>query len=152
MALMQCSECGRTISDQAAACPGCGAPPPAAQATSPHAAMVVGYDRATCRFSGTLTLVVKLAMRAVQHLGWTITEVNEAVGFVGFQTPRSMGSWSGISGSLNIDEISPGQFKVVGTGKQNVSGMQLGALDLGEAKRKAEKAISKMKELAAEIL
>lgn len=30
MALIQCRECGREISDQAATCPGCGAPPPKA--------------------------------------------------------------------------------------------------------------------------
>lgn len=34
MALIQCSECGREVSDKAAACPGCGAPI-AAPAASP---------------------------------------------------------------------------------------------------------------------
>jgi len=28
MALIKCTECGKEVSDKAAACPGCGAPPP----------------------------------------------------------------------------------------------------------------------------
>jgi predicted amidophosphoribosyltransferase len=36
VALIECSECGREISDKAAACPGCGAPvEKATQATEP---------------------------------------------------------------------------------------------------------------------
>jgi hypothetical protein len=60
----------------------------------------------------------------------------------------SWGSWSGVSCSLTIEEISPNTFRVLGTGKQNLRGGQLLAIDFGEAKGRAAKAIEKMKELA----
>lgn len=41
MALIQCSECGREVSDKAAACPGCGAPIAAPAASPAPAAPVV---------------------------------------------------------------------------------------------------------------
>jgi hypothetical protein len=88
-------------------------------------------------------------MRAVQELGWKLDQVNESLGMVTFQTGMSWGSWSGVSCSLNIEEVSPNTFRVKGTGKQNVRGGQLFALDLGgEAQGRARKAIDKMAELA----
>jgi hypothetical protein len=96
-----------------------------------------------------MALMVKLAMRAVQALGWKLDGANEAIGLVTFQTKMSWGSWSGVSCSLTIEEISQHQFRVTGTGKQNVRGAQLGAIDLfGEAQGKARKAIDTMKQLA----
>jgi hypothetical protein len=93
--------------------------------------------------------MVKLAMRAIQELGWKLDQTNETVGLVTFQTGMSWGSWSGISCSLNIEEISPGTFRVLGTGKQNVRGGQVLALNLfGEAEGRAHKAIDMMKRLA----
>jgi hypothetical protein len=95
-----------------------------------------------------MTSVVKLAMRAVQQLDWKIDGVNEALGLVTFQTGISWGSWSGISGSLNIEEIALGQFKVSGTGKQNIRGGQLIALNIAsEAQGKARKVMEMMKQL-----
>ena len=90
----------------------------------------VSYDGPTDRFSGTMLLMVKLAMRAVQDLGWKLDQANEALGLVTFQTGVSWDSWSGISGSLNIEEVSPNAFRVSGTGKQNVRGGQMAALNL----------------------
>lgn len=96
-----------------------------------------------------MVLIVKLAMRAVQDLGWKIDQANEAIGMVTFQTGMSWGSWSGVSCSLNIEEVAPNSFRVKGTGKQNLSGGQIIAFNIGnEAEGKARKAIEKMHELA----
>ena len=109
----------------------------------------VHYNRDTDTFTGTMVLMVKLAMRAVQEIGWKLDQANEKLGLVTFQTGMSFGSWSGISGFLNIEEVSRHTFRVTGTGKQNLSGGQLIALNIGgEAQSKARKAISKMIELA----
>jgi hypothetical protein len=98
-----------------------------------------------------MTTMVKLAMRAVQALGWKLDQANESLGLVTFQTGISWGSWSGISGSLNIEEVSPGAFRVTGTGKQNLRGGQIIALNIGgEAQGKARKVIELMKQLAAQ--
>lgn len=154
MALIKCSECGREISDKAGTCPGCGAPVSAvagAQAQSQRPPVRVGYNRETDSFSGTMAMVVKLAMRAIQQLGWKIDDANENLGFITFQTGISWGSWSGVSGSISIEETEPGSFKASGAGKQNVRGSQLIALNIGgEAQGKARKAISLMKELAGQ--
>jgi hypothetical protein len=149
MALIKCSECNREISDKAATCPGCGAPV-ANRVAAASPPSTVRYERETDTFVGTMPLMVKLAMRAVQALDWTIDQANESLGLVTFQTGMSWGSWSGISGTLNIEEVSPNRYRVSGTGKQNVRGGQLIALNIGgEAQSKAYKAISKMKELAS---
>jgi hypothetical protein len=150
VALIDCVECGREISDKAAACPGCGAPVGASNGSrEPAAPGTVTYNSGADTFSGTMALMVKLAMRAVQTLGWKLDGANEAIGLVTFQTKMSWGSWSGVSCSLTIEEVSQHQFRVTGTGKQNVRGGQLGAIDLfGEAQGKARKAIDTMKQLA----
>ncbi len=107
------------------------------------------YNPASHTFSGTTTLLVKLAMRAIQDLGWKLDNVNETMGMVTFETGMTWGSWSGVSCSLSIEEVSANEFRVTGTGKQNVRGGQLLALDLGgEAQGKVKRAINKMKELA----
>ena len=154
MALISCSECDREISDKAAACPGCGAPISAsveAQGQAPTSPARVSYNRETDSFSGTMAMVVKLAMRAIQQLGWKIDDANESLGFVTFQTGISWGSWSGVSGSISIEEVEPGCFKASGAGKQNIRGGQLIALNIGgEAQGKARKAINLMEELAGQ--
>lgn len=148
MAMINCAECGRDVSDKASACPGCGAPV-AGVVTSPEPTRV-RYDRKSGLFEGTKPLMAKLAMKAVQALSWKIDQVNETLGLVTFQTGMSWGSFSGVSCSLSIDEVSEHQFRVSGTGKQNVSGGQMFALNIGnEAQGKANKAIEKMRELAA---
>ena len=109
----------------------------------------VTHDRESGLFRGTMIQVVKLAMRSVQELGWKIDQVNENLGLVNFTTGMTWGSFSGVSGTLNIEEDANGGFEVTGTGKQNVSGGQLIALNIGnEAQGKANKVINKMKELA----
>jgi hypothetical protein len=150
MALIKCSECGREISDKADACLGCGAPVTVnAKTNREGAATAVHYNPDTDTFSGTMAIMVKLAMRAVHELGWKLDQANEGIGLVTFETKISWGSWSGISCSLNIEEVSPNTFRVTGTGKQNVRGGQLGSFDIfGEAQKKALKVIDKMKTLA----
>jgi DNA-directed RNA polymerase subunit RPC12/RpoP len=149
MALIKCSECGREISDKAEVCPGCGAPVFATTKQKTQTPTTVHYNSDTDTFTGTMVLMVKLAMRAIQEFGWKLDQANETLGMVTFQTGLSWGSWSGISCSLNIEEISPNTFRVSGTGKQNVRGGQILALNIGgEAQGKARKAIEKMKELA----
>ena len=144
MALIKCWECAREISDKAMACPGCGT---AAASSLP---VVVDYDRAADTFSGTMALMTRLAIRAVQELGWTLDTASEVIGFVTFQTRISPASWSGVSCSLHFEEVSPNKFRVSGAGRRNVSGDQLFALDLfGEAQSKARKAIEMMKRLAS---
>lgn len=153
MALIKCSECGREISDKAAACPGCGAPVSITNITSrqpfPETPTAVRYNRDTDTFTGTMSLMVKLAMQAVQELRWKLDQVNEMVGLVTFETGMSWGSWSGILCSLNIEEVSPNMFRVIGTGKQNVRGGQMAAFNLfGEAQKRVRKAIDMMQQLA----
>lgn len=106
------------------------------------------YDQKTDTFSGTMPLMIKLAMKAIQDLGWKLDNANESIGLVTFQTGMSWGSFSGVSCSLNIEEIEQNRFSVSGAGKQNLRGGQLVAMDFGEAKGRAQKAINKMKELA----
>jgi zinc-ribbon domain len=155
MALINCSECGREISDKAAACPGCGAPvgsgmPSGKESEQSHAVGRVKYNRDTDTFTGTMILMVKLAMQAVQALGWKLDTANEALGLVTFETGMSWGSFSGISCSLNIEQVSPNTFRVTGSGKQNVRGGQLVAFNIGgEAQGRARKAIEKMRQLAS---
>lgn len=82
-------------------------------------------------FSGTMTGLLKLAMRAIQALGWKLETANENLGLVTFETSISWGSWSGVSCSLNIEELSPHTYRVTDTGKQNVRGGALFSLDVG---------------------
>lgn len=102
-------------------------------------------------FFGTMPLMVKLAMRSIQDLGWRIENANESIGLVTFKTGVSMGSWSGVSCSLNIEEVGENWFHVVGTGNQNLGGAQLLALNFGEAERKAQQVIQRMEQIAANI-
>ncbi len=144
MALIKCSECGHEISDKAEVCPKCGAP-----VLMSLAPISLKYDRDTDTFKGTMIQIVKLAMHAIEQIGWKLDQANETLGLVTFETGMSWGSWSGISCSLNITEVSSNTFRVTGTGKQNVRGGQIIAFNIGnEAQGKADKAIQKMKELA----
>jgi hypothetical protein len=127
-------------------------PAPAAPILTPQSrpkVYKVTFESQSQTFGGTMPLMVKLAMRAVQDLGWKLENANETLGLVSFKTGISMGSWSGVSCSLNIEELEEGRFRVVGTGTQNVSGAQLAAMNFGEAARKANKAIERMKVIAS---
>jgi len=149
MALIKCPECSKEVSDKAVSCPNCGFP----IASSIQQKNTNIPTRATYNgdgtFTGTMSLMVKLAMRAVQELGWTLEQANDSLGLVTFQTKISWGSWNGVACSLNIEEVTEYKYRVKGTGKQNMRGGQLIALNIGgEAESKAGKAILKMMELA----
>ena len=139
---IKCKHCGEFLNGKTAQSP-VAIPPLLPQPTK------VKYNPANNSFNGTMTILVKLAMRAVQELGWKLENVNENIGMVNFETGISWGSWSGVACSLNIEEIAANQFRVTGTGKQNLRGGQLGAFNIGgEAQGRVQKAIDKMKELA----
>jgi uncharacterized OB-fold protein len=107
IALIKCTECGREISDKAEICLGCGAPISVSVKQQSHVPTTVHYNPATDTFTGTNILMTKLAMRAIQELEWKLDQANEAIGMVTFETGISWGSWSGVSCSLNIEEMSP---------------------------------------------
>ena len=140
-----CPLCGAVVPPNSDFCPSCGALYVRAKSVS----TTVEYNRDTDNFTGTMALMVKLAIYAVRELGWKLDQADETLGMVTFQTRMS---W----GSLNIEEVSPNTFRVTGTGKQIVYGLQLFAFNVGEkpetiggeAQSKARKAIEKMKQLA----
>ena len=147
MALIQCSECGREISDKAAACVGCGAPvqPTSSKANEP-VSVKLNSDGS---FLGTRSLLVNLAAKAILQNGWKLDGADEKSGIVSFTTGVTWGSWSGVSGTMFIDEIGEHRFNVIGSAKQNVRGAQLFAPNIGnEAQQKANKVIEIMRELA----
>lgn len=145
MALINCEDCGREVSDRAPACPNCGAP--VASAGDRNAPDKVTVD-ADC-FVGTKALVVKLAVKAVQACNYKVDSADEASGLVAFTTGMTMGSWSGVSGSIYFEEVEPYRFRPSGNAKQNVKGGQMVALDLfGEAKGKVRKVVEQMQYLA----
>jgi hypothetical protein len=100
-------------------------------------------------FVGTKALVVKLAVKAVQACNYKVDSADEASGLVAFTTGMTMGSWSGVSGSIYFEEVEPYRFRPSGNAKQNVKGGQMVALDLfGEAKGKVRKVVEQMQYLA----
>ena len=133
-------------------------PPPGTSVTSasssplsaPPAVLPLGYDVGTYEFTGALPELIRIGVRAVQSRGWTAAEADDSVGLLTFETKMSWGSWSGITATLSFTETTPYRWRVSGTGKQNVRGHQLGALDLGEPDQTVRQAIETMAELASQ--
>ena len=150
MALITCSECGKEISDKAITCIGCGAP--IEQSGSGMGLIVpttTGFDRTTGNFTGTKSLLVRLAVKSVLDIGWKLDSADESGGLVSFTTGMTWGSFSGVSGTIAVQEVSGGTFKIAGTAKQNVRGGQIIAPNLfNEANKKVEKLLERMKQLA----
>ena len=145
MALVRCLECGRDVSDQAAACPSCGAPVDAASA--PAAPDKVSYSNG--EFIGTPAKLMELAKAAIARCDYRVDSADAPSGAVTFTTGMTMGSWSGVSGTVSWQETAPYRFKVTGQGKQNVRGGQVLALNLfDEANAKARNVIEQMQALA----
>ncbi|MGE0229785.1 MAG: hypothetical protein AB7U23_14870 [Dehalococcoidia bacterium] len=75
--------------------------------------------------------------------------MNQAIGIIQFETGMSWGSFSGVSCTVTLEERGDHTFAARGTGKQNVRGGQIVALDLfGEARKRAQKVINRMIALA----
>jgi hypothetical protein len=70
---------------------------------------------AEATFVGTKSQIMRLAIKAIQHRGWKLDQVNEKIGIVSFETPMSFGSWSGITANLIIEDVSPTAVRVTGT-------------------------------------
>jgi DNA-directed RNA polymerase subunit RPC12/RpoP len=148
MALILCEECGKEVSDKAAACPNCGAPI-ASMVEEANAPKKVTFGNGM--FHGTKKLLVQLAIKAVQSLNWKVDSADEESGLVSFTTGMTWGSFSGVSGSIYLEEVEAHQFKVSGNAKQNVKGGQFVAFNIGnEAEKKVNKVIEEMCRLANE--
>ncbi|MGB7656238.1 MAG: zinc-ribbon domain-containing protein [Novosphingobium sp.] len=144
MALIRCLECGRDVSDQASACPNCGAPVDTTLA--PIAPNKVTYNNG--EFDGTSALIMEVAKSAVSQCNYRIDSADAVAGTLTFTTGVTMGSWSGVSGTIAWQETAPYRFKVTGHGKQNVKGGQVLAINLfDEANAKSRNVIEQMMRL-----
>lgn len=145
MALVRCGECQREVSDKAASCPNCGAPVDVASSISaPKEPSLEGG-----LIVGTSAMMVDLAKRAIERLNYRVDSTDATGGTASFTTGVTMGSWSGVSGTVSWEEHAPYRYKVTGRGKQNVKGGQMVALNLfDEANAKASNVITEMKRLA----
>jgi zinc-ribbon domain len=146
MALIKCEDCGRDISDRAPACPNCGAPVGIVQQSGPETVSLNGDD-----FIGTKPLLTLLAVKAIQSLNYRVDSADDASGLVSFTTGMTWGSWSGVSGSIFFEEVGQDTFRPSGSGKQNVRGGQIIALNLfDEANNKVRKVIDEMRRLVGQ--
>lgn len=145
MAMIRCGECGKEVSDKASNCPNCGAPVDAENAIAAPAE--VAYADGV--FVGTSAQIVDLAKKAVGNLSYRVDNASAGDQVLTFTTGVTMGSWSGVSGTIAWSETSPYHFDVSGSGKQNVKGGQVLAANLfDEANSKARKVIDEMTRLA----
>ncbi|RUU60972.1 zinc-ribbon domain-containing protein [Mesorhizobium sp. M2C.T.Ca.TU.002.02.1.1] len=103
MALVTCGKCGREISDRAPHCIGCGAPVAATANITALPTAVRLQPNST--FIGTKALLVKLAAKAVLQIGWKLDSADEQAGMIGFSNGITWGSWSGISGTIYMEDL-----------------------------------------------
>lgn len=145
MAMVKCGECGREVSDKASACPNCGAPVDAE--TAFRAPEALSFENG--EFVGTSPMIAELAKKAIANANYRVDNVDASAGTATFTTGVTMGSWSGVSGTISWEETGPYRFKVVGQGKQNVQGGQVVAMNLfDEANAKSNNVIREMVRLA----
>jgi len=69
MALVQCPDCNRQISDLAPACPGCGTPMKAAQASNPKAQAAIPPPRSPKKRMGPMARLT-LWLPALWFIAW----------------------------------------------------------------------------------
>jgi len=145
MALVRCGECSREVSDKASACPNCGAPIDVESAVrAPNEISFINGE-----FVGTSQMIADIAKRAIASANYRIDNVDVTAKTATFTTGVTMGSWSGVSGTISWEETGPFRFKISGQGKQNVQGGQVVALNLfDEANAKANNVIREMIRLA----
>jgi len=145
MAMVKCGECGREVSDKAPVCPNCGAPVDAETALRTPEALSFGDGE----FIATSQMLAELAKKAIAAANYRVDNVDASAGTATFTTGVTMGSWSGVSGTISWEEVGPYRFKVTGQGKQNVQGGQVVAMNLfDEANAKANNVIREMVRLA----
>lgn len=146
MALIKCGECNRDISDQATSCPGCGAPVVVSEGTARAPERLALSDG---KFVATREMMAALGKAAVLACKYRVDAADDVAGTLTFTTGVTMGSWTGVSGSIIYREIAPYLFEVSGAAKQNVRGGQVVALDLfGEARSKVDNVIAEMRRQA----
>jgi hypothetical protein len=108
----------------------------------------ITYDTTTDTFSGSIQAILRLAAKAITACKYKIDNANETLALITFQTGVTWGSWSGVSCSIAFEEVGSHAYKANCSGKQNLRGGQLLAINLGgEAKGKALKVVRKMIEL-----
>jgi len=146
MALVGCSECGQQVSDKAIACPNCGAPVanPVAEVAAPT---TVSFRNG--EFIAARSQLVSHTVKAVQALDYKVDDANEQTGLVTFTTGMTWGSWSGVSGTIYLEEVGTHRFVASGNAKQNVKGGQVLAFNIGnEAGKKVRNVIAEMEKAA----
>ncbi|OYX67033.1 MAG: hypothetical protein B7Y88_04215 [Sphingomonadales bacterium 32-64-17] len=90
-------------------------------------------------------MIAELAKRAITSANYRVDNVDASAGTATFTTGVTMGSWSGVSGTISWNEVAPYRYKVTGHGKQNVQGGQVVAMNLfDEANAKANNVIREM--------
>ena len=145
MALVRCEDCGREVSDKADACPNCGAPINLEGAISAPTELALDGDAIVA----TSRQLMALAKTAVEKCGYRVDSTDSESGNISFTTGMTMGSWSGVSGTISWKETEPYKWELTGQGKQNVKGGQVLAMNLfDEANEKARKVINEMKRQA----
>jgi GYF domain 2 len=105
----------------------------------------VRYNEKNDTFVGPLPAIMRLAIKAIQQLGYRIDNANESLGILTFQTSLTMGSWQGALCSLGFEETRENTYRV------NVSGKSAGVLAFdafSEAKGRAQKVVDLMADLA----
>lgn len=104
----------------------------------------VVYLREKKAFSGPLTDVIKLALRALIDCKFTVDNVNDSVGIISFQTGMQWTASAGCSCSITFVEIEDGVFKAQGSGKPNQAGFSPFKWDVGTGTAQANQAIGQM--------
>src|SRR5690625_4965513 len=107
MALIQCAECNREISDKARACPGCGAPtvastPASSRSTEPPTTV----EQTSKRYKGQMLLAVTLfIVGLITMIGAGGADPNHrvaviGVGEIGRASCRERGTMAALEGSV----------------------------------------------------
>ena len=94
-------------------------------------------------------MLIELTKSAIQELNWEVTEVNQTQGNVYFKTGWTMGSISGVAGSISIEKNANGSFRLSAKCKHILAPGQIFAFNIGrEAQKKGAAVIKKLIALA----
>ena len=143
MTLIRCVECSRDISDQASACPGCGAPAGPLESAI-VAPVILSFENGA--YHATRQMMSDSIKSAILATGYRLDSADENAGTATFTTGMTMGSFSGVSGTISYREVAPYQFEIIGGAKQNVRGGQVVAMNLfNEAQAKVDRVLANLK-------